>query len=60
MDRRFPPPWNIDEANNACFIAAMPTSRRSAIFISRMIRGATHCREPVDQGRSAAHGGELR
>ena len=34
--RRFPPPWTIDEANDACFIVRDNTGRRSAISISRM------------------------
>jgi hypothetical protein len=35
--RRFPPPWTIDEANDACFIVR---DRRSAILISKMVRAA--------------------
>jgi hypothetical protein len=29
--RRFPPPWIVDEHNNACFIVKDASGRRSAI-----------------------------
>jgi hypothetical protein len=37
--RRFPPPWTIDEMNDACFIVRDKTGRRSAISISSRSRG---------------------
>ena len=31
-DRRFPPPWTIDEANSACFIVRDNTGRALGYF----------------------------
>ncbi len=31
-DRRFPPPWTIDEANNACFIVRDSTGQALGYF----------------------------
>jgi hypothetical protein len=33
--RRFPPPWTLEEYNDACFIVRDKNDRRSAISISR-------------------------
>ena len=32
MSRRFPPPWTIDEANDACFIVRDATRQALAYF----------------------------
>jgi hypothetical protein len=55
----FPPPWTIEENNDACFIVKDPNGRRWRMSTSRMNR-ATCSGEPANQGRGAAHGGELR
>ncbi len=31
-DRRFPPPWSIEEANNACFIVRDSTGQALGYF----------------------------
>jgi hypothetical protein len=31
-DRRFPPPWAIEEANNACFIVKDATGQALSYF----------------------------
>ncbi len=31
-DRRFPPPWTVDEANNACFIVRDSTGQALGYF----------------------------
>jgi len=42
--RRFPPPWSIDEMNDAGFVVrATPTGRRSAISISSRSRADGPC-----------------
>ena len=40
-DRRFPPPWTIEEANNACFIVRDSTGQALGLFL---FRGRTHPR----------------
>jgi hypothetical protein len=35
VDRRFPPPWTIDEANNACFIVRDSTGEALGYFLFR-------------------------
>ena len=45
-ERRFPPPWSVDEAD-ACFIVPTPTGRRSPTSI----RGRAGDGAPADAGR---------
>ncbi len=56
--RRFPPPWTIDDANDACFIVRDSTGQALGYFYFEEEPGrqstATH------QGRGAADGGQLR
>ena len=58
--RRFPPPWMIEEYNNACFIVRDATGAGARLFLFRggawpKIGGqAAHTR------RGSADGGELR
>jgi hypothetical protein len=47
--RRFPPPWMIEEHNNACFIVKDATGRALGYFYFE--------EEPVDLGGQAAHQG---
>ena len=44
MRRSFPPPWTINEHNDACFIACDHNGH------------AMRCGEAADQGRGAVHG----
>jgi hypothetical protein len=37
--RRFPPPWTIDEMNNACFIVRDKNGQALVISTSRRSRG---------------------
>jgi len=37
--RRFPPPWTLDEANDACFIVRERAGKRSPTSTSRKGRG---------------------
>jgi hypothetical protein len=57
--RRFPPPWTIEENNDACFIVKDRNGRRWRMSTSRMT-GATCSGEPANQGRGAADDGEIR
>ncbi|MGO8908804.1 MAG: hypothetical protein ACLQDM_05695 [Bradyrhizobium sp.] len=34
-NRRFPPPWTVDEANNACFIVRDSTGQALGYFYAR-------------------------
>jgi hypothetical protein len=52
----FPPPWTIDEANDACFIVCDKNGQALGYFYLEEEPGPTHGREPADQGRGAAHG----
>jgi len=38
--RRFPPPWSIEEANNVCFIVGDSAGQALGYFFSRMSRSA--------------------
>jgi hypothetical protein len=38
--RRFPPPWTIEEANNACFIVKDTNGFAVSYVFSRMSRAA--------------------
>ena len=54
--RRFPPPWMIDEQDNACFIVRDATGQ--ALGPERAwAAGLGH--QPADQRRGPPHGGEL-
>ena len=58
--RRFPPPWTIDEANDACFIVRDSTRQALAYFYFEEESGRRSAAEAAYQGRGAAAGGELR
>ena len=57
--RRFPPPWSIEEANNACFIVRdAGTDRRSAILISEDSRVALGHKAAYRDKDARRHRGE--
>ena len=58
--RRFPPPWTVDELNDACYVVRDATGAGARLFLLRGGAGTALGGEPADQGRGAAHGGELR
>jgi hypothetical protein len=41
MNRRFPPPWTVEEANNACFIV----KDANGFAVSYVYSGTAHCRK---------------
>jgi hypothetical protein len=51
--RRFPPPWDIEEANAACFI--VKDNNGQALRVLRARAGPAHCRQPPHPRRGAAH-----
>ena len=53
--RRFPPPWDIEEANAACFIVRDHNGQaRSPSCIARMSPGDARGGEPTHARRSTA------
>jgi hypothetical protein len=59
--RRFPPPWTIDEANNACFIVRDYTGQALGYFYFEDERARpTISGQAAHQARSSADGGQLR
>jgi len=60
--RRFPPPWTIEEHNDACFIVRDATGQALGYFYFEdepRRRSATN-HQLADPRRSPPHGGELR
>ena len=55
-ERRFPPPWSIDELNDACFIVRDSNGQQLAYVYFEEEPG----RRRRYQGRSAADRGEYR
>jgi len=53
--RRFPPPWSVDEMNDACFIVRDANGRRSAISISRMSRAHVQRRILLTKDEARPH-----
>jgi hypothetical protein len=58
--RRFPPPWTIEEHNDACFIVKDATGQALAYFYFEEERRSALGGQAADQGRGPPHGGELR
>jgi len=58
--RRFPPPWTIDEMNDACFIVSDKNGHALGYFLFRGGAGPTGGRQLADQGRGPPHGSQLR
>ena len=59
MDRRFPPPWTVDEMNGVCFIVR-DKNGKLAIFISRRSRDGQVAAKPLTRDEGAPVGGQLR
>jgi len=57
--RRFPPPWTLDERNNACFIVRDNTRQALAYVYYEDEPGRRSAAKPLTEGRGAAPGGEL-
>ncbi len=54
--RRFPPPWTLDEANDACFIVKDHNGHALAYVYFELEPGRrTAANLLTDQGRSPAH-----
>jgi hypothetical protein len=58
--RRFPPPWIIEEHNNACFIVKDATGQALAYFYFEEEPGRRSVANLLTQRRGAADGGEVR
>ena len=56
-DRRFPPPWTIEEHNNACFIVKDATGQALGYFYFEDEPGR---RSAAKLLRGAADGGQFR
>ncbi len=57
--RRFPPPWTIDEANDACFIVRDSTRQALGYFYFEDEPGRRSAAKLLTR-RGPLHGGELR
>jgi len=58
--RRFPPPWSIEEANNACFIVRDSTGQALAYFYFEDEHWSALGNQAAHQRRGAADGAERR
>jgi hypothetical protein len=56
--RRFPPPWTIEETNDACFIVRDSTGQALAYFYFEDEPGRLSVAKIADPRRGAAHRGE--
>jgi hypothetical protein len=57
-DRRFPPPWTFEEANNACFAVKNAKRLAVAFFLGAKRDGALS--PTYDEGRSSADRSQYR
>ena len=58
--RRFPPPWIVEEHNAACFIVRDATTQPLGYFYFEEEPGRRAAAKPAYEGRSAAIGCKLR
>jgi len=58
--RRFPPPWMIDEANNACFIVRDNTGQALGYFYFEDESQRQMSMKRLSRDEARPHGGELR
>ena len=58
--RRFPPPWTIEEMNDACFIVRDKNGQQLGYFYFENEFRPALGRQSAYQGRGAAAGGQLR
>ena len=58
--RRFPPPWTIEENNNARFIVRDSTGQALGYFYFEEEPGRRSRRQAAHPQRGPPHGGELR
>ena len=58
--RRFPPPWTIDEMNNACFIVRDKNGQRLGYFYFLAGAQPAHGDQSAREGRGVEDGGQLR
>jgi hypothetical protein len=58
--RRFPPPWTIDEANDACFIVRDNTRQALGYFYFEDEPGRCSAARLLTEDECPPHGGELR
>jgi hypothetical protein len=58
--RRFPPPWTIEEHNDACFIVRDSAGQALGYFYFEEEPGRRFGGQAAHQGRGPPHGGELR
>jgi hypothetical protein len=56
--RRFPPPWTVEDHNDACFIVKDRNGYALAYVYFEEEPGTAICDQSHDQGRSAAHCGQ--
>ena len=58
--RRFPPPWSVEEMNDACFIVRDQNGHALAYRLFRKRARATGSCQPAHQRRGAADRGQYR
>ena len=58
--RRFPPPWTVDEMNNACFIVRDKNGQRLGYFYFLAGAQPAHGDQSAREGRGVEDGGQLR
>ena len=60
MERRFPPPWSVEELNDACFIVRDHNGQQLAYVYFEDEPGRRSAAKPFDARRGAADRGEYR
>ena len=58
--RRFPPPWSIEELNDACFVVIHSAGQKLAYVYFEDEPGRRTGRQVAHEGRGAADRGEYR
>ena len=58
--RRFPPPWTVEEHNDACFIVRDATGQALAYVYFEDAPGRRSAAKPLTRDEAPPHGGQLR